>query len=916
MVIGSPTYEVEYRIDDANYGDAQIIEKGGYASPPPEPYYGEGRFFIGWFSDRQFTSLYDFNVPVSGDVVLYGLFVEGNDERSNIRATFFDNGVIVDVKDIKPGMKCARSEPADKEGYVFSGWYRTEQSGEPNLKEQYMFDSPLYDDIRLYACWTKFDGGDGSKVMLTLQDEYGGVLETQVVDKGGYFDKNPQDCGIRDEYGYNLMWKCNGNKIDLNTYRFNTNSTIRAYYEPDYTIRGAWYDVKFNFWDGNNYRGEDFSMKVRNGDVPNLKSVSISDYKVIGWYTDSERHNSWDWSRKVSGNDVNGVDGSITLYAKLSSNATPYYEPFVDVASYSEDGVLMYTYYEHGVTRYLYYMGSVEDLIIHTYKELDSVYNDEVTYTFTREEMNRTTTTVSTAISYSYSDTNGITTTLKHSTPNSTKTVLNVGSAVLGVLGAAAGVVAAPFSGGTSLAVTAAGISLFTASAGAAMSIGAAFIPDSDVTYEEIYQQQKEEIQLYQRTTSEYTHSVTEIDTVSYSFRHLVPNVNHKVAYVLLGDVDYFQLVTVDEDGAITNECFTTLKKSKPAWVCVDSDDSFKKDPMNIDKMPIYPKNRTLNQLRSDEAKLISTIFGELETEVTGEGTVDNPFIITSVEQFMMMGYCSASSHFKLGCDIDLSSVNPWKPLPPFSGTLDGDGHVIRGLKIRVDNANKFEAPSTASPWDYGLFQELGCGARIENLTFENPDIRITSVDHCAQVGVICGWNATSTISNVTITGAKLFIDYDVAANSYNNKNCGIVAGHSDGTLMGIYIKDSEIEAFGNTGGLVGEFRRGKIIDCHVLDTGITYRGKDGQCHSFGGLAGYSMGGRIIESTVEYVEFTFKETGTNSVNLGHSMGYLVGHNQSSIENSVVYGCSNILNGMTKTNVMKYGDEGEVGSGRL
>lgn len=80
----------------------------------------------------------------------------------------------------------------------------------------------------------------------------------------------------------------------------------------------------------------------------------------------------------------------------------------------------------------------------------------------------------------------------------------------------------------------------------------------------------------------------------------------------------------------------------------------------------------------------------------SGSGTENDPYIIVNAEQLNNIR-TSLKSNFKLGADIDLtewlnqnSSTLGWLPIgststnptTPFSGVLDGDGHVISGIWI------------------------------------------------------------------------------------------------------------------------------------------------------------------------------------------------------------------------------------------
>ncbi len=71
-------------------------------------------------------------------------------------------------------------------------------------------------------------------------------------------------------------------------------------------------------------------------------------------------------------------------------------------------------------------------------------------------------------------------------------------------------------------------------------------------------------------------------------------------------------------------------------------------------------------------------------------------------------GATTSDVTFVLGADIDLSSVANWIPIELFEGTFDGNGHVIKNLKIDAEEA--------------AFFNEIR-GATIQNVGLENVNI-------------------------------------------------------------------------------------------------------------------------------------------------------------------------------------------------
>jgi hypothetical protein len=92
-----------------------------------------------------------------------------------------------------------------------------------------------------------------------------------------------------------------------------------------------------------------------------------------------------------------------------------------------------------------------------------------------------------------------------------------------------------------------------------------------------------------------------------------------------------------------------------------------------------------------------------------GNGTQDSPFVIKTVKQFNSLSKIQTKGKFFiLGNDLDFSGVE-LKPIKVFGGILDGNGHVIKNLKI---------APNKDG--NSAIFEKILPTGQIKNLTFEN----------------------------------------------------------------------------------------------------------------------------------------------------------------------------------------------------
>lgn len=152
---------------------------------------------------------------------------------------------------------------------------------------------------------------------------------------------------------------------------------------------------------------------------------------------------------------------------------------------------------------------------------------------------------------------------------------------------------------------------------------------------------------------------------------------------------------------------------------------------------------------------------------------------------------------YKLTADIDMSGVS-FTPLPDFTGSLDGQGHVIRNLTF--NNANQDQA---------ALFSTIH-GATIKNLGIEGANI-LGNANAAAIVGRACG----GTIQSCYV------------ANSYieGRDHVGSITGDMNvNDNVGVTISDCLSDARLKTrsyqvGGLVGVANGGTIQNCYFSGT-------------------------------------------------------------------------------------------------
>lgn len=235
---------------------------------------------------------------------------------------------------------------------------------------------------------------------------------------------------------------------------------------------------------------------------------------------------------------------------------------------------------------------------------------------------------------------------------------------------------------------------------------------------------------------------------------------------------------------------------------------------------------------------------------------------------------------FSLQCDIDFTDSNKaWPEIgsatQQFTGTIKGNGHVIKNMTIGGDN-RQFA----------GFIGSMGAGGRIENLTFENPKVSSTWVGKPDKttddgyVGVIVGMlnqersnNYTGgTISNCNVINPTLD----------GGENVGGILGRSfgDGDLIeDCSVSGGTLNGHMFVGGISGNLE-GTIENCHVSNTPtLSYHSvEDGAEIRMGGIVGTNSGLVIACTANAHI----KGTKGSEMYDGRYVGGLVGANNSVI----------------------------------
>ena len=183
-----------------------------------------------------------------------------------------------------------------------------------------------------------------------------------------------------------------------------------------------------------------------------------------------------------------------------------------------------------------------------------------------------------------------------------------------------------------------------------------------------------------------------------------------------------------------------------------------------------------------------------------GDGSFENPFLIETADQLNAVRKAT-SKHYKLIADIDLSNWGNWVPIGGtpayganqgdinkaqygsrvFTGSFDGNGHVISGMTIKVD-AKELYMAETGNFRSFGLFGTIRTDeASIKNLGMINYTIDVKydvlPAMFDMHVGSIAGTSFGSNLENCYSAGGNINIDLGTVEKGYGSEIHHIMVG-------------------------------------------------------------------------------------------------------------------------------------------
>jgi len=256
------------------------------------------------------------------------------------------------------------------------------------------------------------------------------------------------------------------------------------------------------------------------------------------------------------------------------------------------------------------------------------------------------------------------------------------------------------------------------------------------------------------------------------------------------------------------------------------------------------PANVKIDVIRWDSIEVITP---------EGEGSSQNPFLITSVENFKWLTnkvgedyLFSDGKYFKMTNDVDFRYIDGYIPIgtsdEPFLGNFDGAGHGIYHLSITANNA--------------GVFGCNGDGSTVSNLRFIGGGVNgiitagaisarnLGQITNCVNYGPIHGNTAGGIVGENT--DAKMIYDC-VNYGGISGENVGGITGWNwNGTVYSC-TNLGAINGTANAGGVVGA-NVGNIFYCENQG-GITSVNAGGICYTNMGIVKASFNGGYISGS-------------------------------------------------------------------
>ena len=268
--------------------DTQIVDKNGKATQPTDPI-RNGYTFMGWYTDKECLTKFDFNTPITADITLYAKWVKNNEEKSNFTYAYYSSR---NPKYPKNGDTVTLAQLRSHQQYDPTSKYVLTSLGRYDPNKTYTGEENLAQTIKSIA--------------KKLAAEYGTIS-----DKFEIYRLKDNNEII--SYGFILAKTTNGILFQGTDNFYLTdksytgfNNTIHTTYDTVIsdivTLSESRKAVNFDL------NGANRLIVNKNEKVAQPTDITRDGYKFMGWYTDAEGTTKFDFNTPIT--------TDITLYAK------------------------------------------------------------------------------------------------------------------------------------------------------------------------------------------------------------------------------------------------------------------------------------------------------------------------------------------------------------------------------------------------------------------------------------------------------------------------------------------------------------------------------------------------------------------------------------------------------------------------
>ena len=198
-----------------------MIEDGAFISEPTPPV-KDGWTFNGWYTDAEYTTLFDFNTPITENITLYAGWTQQEIEYHTV--TFYDEFAGRPNKiSVEHGTVISDPPMPTYDGWTFNGWY---------IDEEYttLFDlnTPITANTKLYAKWT-----EGQSELINVS-----TVSAEEIVLGNTLTVNALATGGTGDYTYAVYYKKTSDKKWTTKQNFTDNAqvTIKPAHATTYDI--------------------------------------------------------------------------------------------------------------------------------------------------------------------------------------------------------------------------------------------------------------------------------------------------------------------------------------------------------------------------------------------------------------------------------------------------------------------------------------------------------------------------------------------------------------------------------------------------------------------------------------------------------------------------------------------------------